>query len=145
MIAYDLQCSQGHQFEGWFEDSLAFERQKKQGLIACPVCEDTAIEKMPSTFAIKGASSTLPMNADGPVDTAALGKQIVEYVENNFDNVGPDFAEEALKMHYGVAEPRNIRGVSTPQEEETLKSEGIHFFKFPVPAKSEDRGPETED
>jgi hypothetical protein len=29
MIAYDLQCSNGHQFEGWFEDSHAFDRQKK--------------------------------------------------------------------------------------------------------------------
>jgi hypothetical protein len=37
-------------------------------------------------------------------------------------------------MHYGVVEPRNIRGVSTPKEEETLKSEGIHFFKIPVPS-----------
>lgn len=138
MIAYDLQCSNGHQFEGWFEDSQSFEQQKKQGLIACPVCEDTAVFKIPSTFAIKGASGTIPMTPDGKMDVAALGKQIVEYVENNFDNVGADFAEEALKMHYGVAEPRNIRGVSTPKEEETLKDQGINFFKFPVPVKPSD-------
>jgi hypothetical protein len=76
-------------------------------------------------------------------ELAALGKQIVDYVENNFDNVGADFAQEALKMHYGVSEPRNIRGVSTPQEEETLKAEGIEFFKFPVPQKSPDTDPEA--
>lgn len=138
MIAYDLQCSQGHRFEGWFEDSQTFDRQKKQGMIACPVCEDTGVFKIPSTFAIKGTSGTIPFKPDGNKDMAALGKQIVEYVENNFDNVGADFAEEALKMHYGVAEPRNIRGVSTPKEEETLKSQGINFFKFPVPAKPSD-------
>ena len=138
MIAYDLQCSNGHQFEGWFEDSQSFDRQKKQDLIACPVCEDTAVFKLPSTFAIKGTSDTVPMTADGKRDLAALGKQIVDYVENNFDNVGADFAEEALKMHYGVAEPRNIRGVSTPREEETLKDQGINFFKFPVPVKPSD-------
>jgi hypothetical protein len=139
MIAYDLQCSNGHQFEGWFEDSKAFDRQKKDGLIACPVCEDTAVSKMPSTFAIKGASGTIPLNPDGNVDMAAMGKQIVDYVEKNFDNVGADFAEEALKMHYEVSEPRNIRGVSTPTEEATLKAQGIHFFKFPVPAKPSDQ------
>lgn len=138
MIAYDLQCSNGHQFEGWFEDSQSFDLQKKQGLIACPVCEDTAVFKLPSTFAIKGTSDTIPMTPDGKRDLAALGKQIVDYVENNFDNVGADFAEEALKMHYGVAEPRNIRGVSTPKEEETLKDQGINFFKFPVPVKPSD-------
>ena len=139
MIAYDLQCSNGHQFEGWFEDSKSFDRQKKQGMIACPVCEDTVILKVPSMFAIKGSSGTLPLNANATADMAALGKKIVDYVQKNFDNVGADFAEEALKMHYGVTEPRNIRGVSTPKEEETLKAEGINFFKLPVPSKSSDK------
>lgn len=139
MIAYDLQCANGHRFEGWFDDSQSFDRQKRQGLIACPVCEDTDISKIPSRFAIKGSSvGTVPSKAGGKVDLAALGKQIVDYMEKNFDNVGPDFAEEALKMHYGVIEPRNIRGVSTPQEEKTLKDEGINFFKLPGPSKSSD-------
>ena len=136
MIAYDLQCSQGHQFEGWFEDSQAFDQQKKQGLIACPVCDDTCVLKIPSTFAIKGTDDAMPHKPHGSMDLTAIGEQIVDYVENNFDNVGADFAEEALKMHYGVTEPRNIRGVSTPKEEATLKSQGVQFFKFPVPAKS---------
>ena len=136
MIAYDLRCGNGHQFEGWFEDSRAFERQQRKGMIACPVCEDTAVARVPSTFAIKGTGT---VGAAGErAALAALGKQIVDYVHNNFDNVGANFAEEALKMHYGVAEPRNIRGVSTPQEEETLKDEGISFFKFPVPEKPSD-------
>ena len=54
-------------------------------------------------------------------------------MEKNFDNVGSDFAKEALKIHYGVGEPRNIRGYSTSQEEETLRQEGISFFKVPAP------------
>ena len=139
MIAYDLRCGNGHQFEGWFEDSQSFDRQKKDGLLACPVCEDTAVVKVPSTFAIKGAANTIPLNPDGKIDLAAVGKQIVDYVEKNFDNVGADFAEEALKMHFGVTEPRNIRGVSTPSEEKTLKAQGINFFKFPVPSEPSDQ------
>jgi len=39
-----------------------------------------------------------------------------------------------LKIHYGATEPRNIRGVSTKEEEKTLKEEGIQFFKIPIPA-----------
>ena len=143
MIAYDLQCGNGHRFEGWFEDSKAFDRQKKQGLVSCPICEDTAVNKMPSTFSIKGASGVPALRGAGQEDLMALGKQILDYVEKNFDNVGADFAQEALKMHYGVTEPRNIRGVSTPQEEQTLKSEGIHFMKFPVPQKAPDTDPES--
>jgi hypothetical protein len=137
MIAYDLQCGNGHRFEGWFEDSQSFDRQKKQGMIACPVCEDTAVCKIPSTFAIRGSSGTLPIKP-AAVDMAALGREIIDFVDKNFDNVGADFTEEALKIHYGVTQPRSIRGVSTPQEEETLKAEGIRFFKFPLPIKSSD-------
>jgi hypothetical protein len=138
MIAYDLRCSNGHHFEGWFEDSNAFDQQNKKGLIACPVCEDKIVSKIPSTFAIKGASNTIPLKPDGNPDLVAMGKQIVDYVKKNFDNVGADFTEEALKMHYGVSEPRNIRGVSTPKEEKLLKAEGINFFKIPVPSEPSD-------
>jgi hypothetical protein len=138
MIAYDLQCGNGHQFEGWFEDSHAFDRQKKQGMIACPVCEDTGVCKVPSMFAIKGSPGTVPFKPSSTAEMEALGKKIVDYVHDNFDNVGADFAEEALKMHYGVTEPRSIRGVSTPTEEATLKAEGIRFFKFPIPSEPQD-------
>ncbi len=138
MIAYDLQCSQGHTFEGWFEDDKSYNAQKKKGMVACPVCDDTAVSRIPSTFAIKGSqSASMLQEADSEANLAAMGKQIVDYVHKNFDNVGSDFAKEALKIHYGAAEPRNIRGCSTKEEEKTLKKEGIQFFKLPVPATSD--------
>jgi len=135
MIAFDLQCQNGHTFEGWFEDGTAFTQQKQDGLIACPVCNDTAVSKIPSTFAIKSshACRTLPQN---PAELAKLERKIVSYVEQNFDDVGCEFAKEALKIHYGAAEPRNIRGVSTSAEEKTLKDEGVQFFKIPMPRSS---------
>jgi hypothetical protein len=45
--------------------------------------------------------------------------------------VGDKFAEIALKIHYGDEEKRNIKGTSTPQEEENLKEEGVQFIKVP--------------
>ncbi len=131
MIAFDLQCVNGHTFEGWFEDGQAYEEQKRKGLIACPVCSNTSVSKIPSTFSIK-SSHTEKASPDSQVDLAKIGRKIVDFVEKNFDDVGTDFAKEALKIHYGVSEPRNIRGVSTVQEEKTLKEEGIKFFKIPV-------------
>jgi len=65
---------------------------------------------------------------------AQLGHKIVEYVTENFDDVGSDFAREALKIHYGAVEPRNIRGVSTRAEEKMLQDEGVDYVKFPMPA-----------
>jgi hypothetical protein len=137
MIAYDLICPNGHAFEGWFEDARAYDKQKKKGLLTCPVCNDAGVSRCPSTFAIKSrptATGPSPKN----IDIDALGRQIYDFVDKNFDNVGSDFAREALKIHYGVAEPRNIRGVSTKQEEKTLRNEGVDFVKLPLPATPEE-------
>jgi hypothetical protein len=142
MIAYDLKCGNGHTFEGWFEDSLSFASQNERGLIACPVCNDSEIVRLPSRFAIKSSPAPLPQKESDSREEqlrAQIGKEVVEFVQKNFDNVGCDFAKEALKIHYGVSEPRNIRGVSTQQEENLLKQEGISFFKLPMPA-----GPDTD-
>jgi len=130
MIAFDLQCSNGHTFEGWFEDNRAYNNQKKKGLISCPVCNGTQIAKLPSAFAIKSERSP-KIKLPKKVDIDNMGQEIVQYIEKNFDDVGTDFAKEALKIHYGASEPRNIRGSSTKEEEKTLKEEGVEFFKFP--------------
>jgi hypothetical protein len=132
MIAYDLQCVNGHAFEGWFEDREAYQDQKKKKLIACPVCNTTHVSRIPSTFAIK--SSPIPKKVSLEEENLKqVGKEIVDFVQKNFDDVGCDFAKEALKIHYGVEEPRNIRGVSTKEEEKMLKKEGIDFLKIPMP------------
>jgi len=133
MIAFDLQCANGHTFEGWFEDGQVYQNQRKKGQIACPVCDDTSVSKIPSSFAVK-ASQTAPDSYGHDAELLKIGKKMVDYVKKNFDDVGCEFAKEALKIHYGVSEPRNIRGVSTDQEEKTLKDEGIKFFKIPMPA-----------
>ncbi len=132
MIAYDLQCINGHSFEGWFEDGQTYEEQKKNGFISCPICESTSIARVPSTFAIK-SSNSLKDFYDPNEDLANINRKIVDFVDKNFDDVGSDFTKEALKMHYGVSEPRNIRGVSTKEEEKTLKEEGVQFIKVPMP------------
>ena len=132
MIAFDLQCAAGHCFEGWFEDRKAYEYQKKKGLIACPVCNDASISQVLSPVAIKSSSPPKKEMAEVASGIRNLHKQVSDYIRDNFDDVGHEFAAEALKIHYGAAEPRNIRGVSTKDEEKELKKEGIEFFKLPV-------------
>lgn len=129
MIVYDLQCSNDHRFEGWFEDEQQYESQRKSGQIACPLCSDTAVNRIPSAFAIKAGRNDEGMS----FDPAEFTRRVVDFVEKNFDDVGSNFTREALKMHYGVSQPRNIRGVSTDQEEKLLEKEGIEYFKVPLP------------
>ena len=147
MIAFDLQCEDGHTFEGWFEDSKSYDDQKKRNLIACPICNSTKVSKILSPVAFKRGmpsdSETLPLPLE-QARLAELGQKIADYVHKNFDDVGCDFTKEALKIHYGVTEPRNIRGVSSPEEEKTLQQEGIEYFKLPMPPPSDSDAPDSE-
>jgi hypothetical protein len=138
LIAYDLQCTNGHTFEGWFEDRNTYLDQQKKGLISCPVCNDTYVDVIPARFAIKSSPAAGPRQlSDEEVVLEKISKEAVEYVEKNFDDVGCKFAKEALKIHYGAAEPRNIRGVSTKEEEKTLEKEGVQFFKIALPVRQD--------
>lgn len=134
MIAFDLRCENGHVFEGWFENGAAFEAQKKKGLVTCPSCNTDAISKIPTSFGIiKSTPSSGGMQIDEQAVLANIGRKIVDFVDKNFDDVGTDFTKEALKIHYGVEEPRNIRGVSSVEEEKVLQEEGVEFIKLPMP------------
>lgn len=130
MIVYDLQCDQGHAFEGWFEGVEDLEGQLARGLVDCPVCGSAQVRRVPSGFGIAKRRG----EPDPEVSARLLGMALKRYLRENFEDVGAGFATEALKIHYGASEPRNIRGVSTPQEEEVLKSEGVGFFKIGEPA-----------
>jgi hypothetical protein len=45
MIRYALNCTDGHVFESWFQNSAAFDKQKKRGLVTCPICGSGKVEK----------------------------------------------------------------------------------------------------
>ena len=78
MIAYDLQCSQGHVFEGWFEDDRTYKSQKRKGLLTCPVCNETEVNRVPSTFAIKSADGVSRGAATGAIP--GRGARITRYL-----------------------------------------------------------------
>jgi hypothetical protein len=138
MIVFDMACSQGHIFEGWFESPKSFEKQNSKNLVSCPYCDDTDIRRVLSPVAVK-KSGTETQTAPAPIDYRKLAKEVINYINKNSEDVGPKFAAEALKIHYGVGEKRNIRGTATLDEENTLKEEGIDFFKFPLPKTDDDK------
>jgi hypothetical protein len=143
MIVFDLACQCGYNFEGWFQDREHFENQLAAAFLECPLCGGREIRKILSP--IRFQSSTL--QAEIPVDQGNTGsisneeiqnalKTLQKFIETNFEDVGTDLANEALKMHYGVTKPRNIRGIATEPEEKKLKEEGINLLKIPIRNKS---------
>ncbi len=138
MIVFDMECPNGHIFEGWFDSAESFEKQNSEGLVSCPYCDDPNIRRVLSPVTLKKSNPegrALPI----PIDYPKLAKEVVGYIKNNSEDVGEKFAAEALKMHYGVTEKKNIRGSSTPEEEKTLEEEGVAFFKFPTLKTDDDK------
>jgi hypothetical protein len=128
MISYDLRCTDGHIFEAWFKDRRTYLDQQKEGLVLCPICNSSEVDIAFTSVAVK---------TDRPREALPRGnsflKELSKYLEKNFEDVGNRFAEEARRIHYEEAEKRNIRGVTTPDEEKDLKDEGVEFFKVPLP------------
>jgi len=61
MIHYRLRCAAQHAFDGWFQDSDGFDKQAKAGLVECPHCGSTQVERALMAPAIrKGRRKALP-------------------------------------------------------------------------------------
>jgi hypothetical protein len=148
MIHYQLRCGQDHGFDGWFKDSASFEKQARRGLIECPECGGTDVERALMAPAL-GKREALPAVVETPpagvpvaapekVAAGRLPAQMVAAlqrmraeVEKNCDYVGPDFADQARAMHRGEVEAKGIYGETTEEQAESLAEEGISVAKIP--------------
>ncbi len=142
MKVLNLRCQNGHGFEGWFASDDDFMAQNGRGLIECPVCNDRLVTRMPSAprLNLSGAREPAVPAAkpeavhDMMPDTVQAGwLAAVRQLLANTEDVGPRFAEEARRIHYGETPERAIRGAATPQEREALQDEGIEVMSIPVP------------
>ena len=150
MIRYALACERGHEFESWFADSAAYEKQAKRKLVTCPHCGSARVEKAimaprlagtrkrtknaPAVAPAPDAAEKAPVAMLSPQETQfrAKLKELRDHLTKNAQNVGQKFPEEARKMHYGEIEHRSIYGEASPDEAKELHDEGIEFHPLPV-------------
>jgi len=140
VIAYHLACAKGHEFEGWFKNSAAYDAQESSGALSCPVCGDTNVNKAimapsvrNSVTKAKGKTEVSAPQTSAP-DSQKMRQFMAGYrkfIEENADYVGPKFPEEARKIHYGETEERHIYGESTIKEVRELIEEGIEIAPLP--------------
>ncbi len=149
MIHYQLRCSQEHGFDGWFKDSAAFDAQAGRGLVACPTCGDTAVNRALMAPSLSRPRKVVDQSGqeqpgqqrpgqEQPGKAAILPdamraalQRLRADVEKNCDYVGSDFAEEARRIHRGESERTGIYGESTPDQAEALAEEGIKVARIP--------------
>ncbi len=146
MIVFDLHCSQGHQFEGWFGSSDDYASQCERGLVFCPQCGSQDIAKAPMAPAVpaKGnqrSSAVSKMSepvagGDIPVEVqkamhALADAQAKALKQSRY--VGDNFADESRAMHYGDKELEAIHGKATLAEAKDLLEEGVPLAPLLTP------------
>jgi hypothetical protein len=150
MIKYALTCNKGHGFEAWFTDSGTCDKQLKRGLVTCPHCNSSRVEKAlmapnvsPRTrkkavasaprgpAATVQAASPAAMPPSIPKEVLELMRKVRQEVAEKAEYVGSRFADEARKIHYDEAPARGIYGEATAEDAKALMEEGVEFYPLP--------------
>ena len=152
MIRYALACNKAHAFESWFPSSEAFDAQRAQGLVTCPVCGSGEVEKQIMAPSVARTDKAPAVSTDAPTPPVAeaappqpvallseheqafraMLKAVRAHVTQHADYVGSGFAEEARKMHYGEIEHRSIYGKANLVQAKALLEEGIEVHPLPI-------------
>lgn len=148
MKVLDLQCAQGHRFEGWFASEQDFVSQCERAQVQCPLCGESQVHKLLSAprlnlsgsrqdraAEIEVLSEPAQPGAAGAADAslAAAWLELSRRIVAATQDVGEQFAEEARKMHYGETQERAIRGRTTLEEARALADEGIEVLPVLLP------------
>ncbi len=136
MIQFTLKCDQDHRFDSWFASSAAFEKLHGAGMVACPACGSTHVEKALMAPRVRDSKKKAdvpearPLTSDpSPVEQAMA--EMRRQVEENSEYVGLNFAKEARDIHNGDAPDRAIYGEAKPKDAKALIEEGVPVAPLP--------------
>ena len=138
MKVLNLRCARDHRFEGWFGSDDDFAEQGRRNLIACPLCDDKTITRLPSAPRLNVSTQRGEPQAPTTEEVARARVQdswmrAVRELLMKTEDVGDRFPEEARRIHYGEVKERGIRGHATPEDAHALREEGIEIVSVPVP------------
>ena len=153
MIKYKLKCKSSYcsnekDFDGWFQNIEAYEKQKSQGLINCPICGSDKIIKSLTTPSLKTnkikkiedinnkINTTLTVE-DGLVandnlkNFSTILRTIKKEIQKNSTYVGDKFVSQVRSMKEGKIKEKPIYGNGTKKEIEELRDDGINVVNIP--------------
>ena len=136
MISYTLKCENDHSFDSWFQSGAAFDKLHGAGMVACPTCDSTSVEKAimaPRVRPARKAASppkARPLSAPSTDEERAIA-ELKSKVEANSEYVGMEFAKQARAIHDGDAIERPIYGEAAPEEALKLLEDGVPVAPLP--------------
>jgi hypothetical protein len=147
MIKYKLKCrssycAEHNDFDGWFQNIEAFEKQMDLGLINCPICGSENIVKLLTTPSLKKIKNSNKIITKEKVEKDTFGNEkfknittilrsITNEIKKHSTFVGDDFVNQARSMKQGDIKEKSIYGHGTNKEIEELKDEGIDVINIP--------------
>ncbi len=134
MIVYQLHCDADHGFEGWFRSSEDFVLQQRELLIECPECGSRDISRgVSAPYVHSGArhEAASKLTTISPA-SQAMRKKLMEFLHDNFRDVGRDFADTARKMHAEEIPPESIRGEVSRDDYAAMREEGVEIIALSV-------------
>lgn len=135
MIKFALGCDNAHEFEGWFGSNDEFARLQKQGLVDCPICNSTKVDKLLMAPAIPKKSNSL--------DVSQIKKEAESVEENSPSSSNVPAAKQTPNEQ---PEPLSSNAVAVPELPPQLADahskmvEKIREFKKHVIDNTEDVG-----
>ena len=151
MIKFALKCAKNHSFESWFQSGQAYTKLQASGLVGCPVCGETRVQKaiMAPRLAASPRKKTAPgeglaevtaekaescemhaLTAPASPAEAAIN-ELKKKIQKHSEYVGSDFAAEARAIHDGDAPERSIYGEADASEAKKLLDEGVPVAPLP--------------
>jgi hypothetical protein len=136
VIHYELICEKSHKFDGWFSNAAAYDGQKSRGLVTCPICMSSMVEKALMAPSVSRAGSekvSLSIGHPQHQELVRAMQALRNKVVSEADYVGDRFAEEARKIHFKEVDQRGIYGEATRDEIASLIEDGVDFLPLPNP------------
>ena len=151
MIKYSLKCDETvckdkGPFDGWFQNSQAYDAQITNGQLTCPFCGSENVSKSlmsPSINSSKKKDSKLKEDLIRPnifkedkavekhFDVMTVLRTLKKEVQKNAEFVGDNFANEAKAIKSGKSKERAIYGNAKSKEIKDLKNKGIDIISIP--------------
>ena len=152
MIKYQLKCksefcSEAKVFDGWFKSIEAYENQKLQSLINCPICGSDNVVKSLTTPSLKINKNKTSENKnkqhknlknnvnflanENPDNISTLLRTLKKEVQKNSTFVGYEFVSQVRSMKEGKIKEKPIHGQATNKEIQELSDEGIDVVNIP--------------
>ena len=151
MIKYQLKCrseicSEEKEFDGWFKSIEAYEKQKLQRLINCPICGSDKVEKLLTAPSLKTNTNKISNVQDkfknstndgsflGNINSDSIStllRTLKKEVQKNSTFVGNEFVSQVRSMKKGKIIEKPIHGHGTNKEIKELRDEGIDVINIP--------------